>query len=164
MSGTDPVRGYLLDTVTQERFDFQFNPAEISVKLGASWTEKTPRGASHARQQFAHGKGRAFELSLYFLRTTVDASDMLAKQHAIEALSFPDYDTSGRLAGGPHPVRVAFGTWRTLRCIVGTVEIGYGPYFDNVTLTPGEFTAKIEFVEVPEGGDIGFEDVRRGNF
>jgi hypothetical protein len=162
VSGIDPVKGYLLDEVTQQRFDFQFNFPEFSLKRGAEWTAKSPRGSSYPRRHFSHSKGGSFALTLQFVRTTADGTDLEDKRRAIEALPHPDYDDTGRLRGGPHIVRVALGPWRTLRCVVTDVEIDFGPYFDAQTLQPGEFFAHLAFEEVPLDGDLSYDQVRNG--
>lgn len=157
----DPTRGYLLDLVTQERLQFQFNPSELSVKLGASWSDKEARGASHSRKQYRASKGRSFQLVLKFLRTTADASDLPERRRLVESLPFPDYDAAGRLSQGPHPVRFVFGAL-TRRCIVEDVTLDLGPWFDPRTLEPGEFLATVSLVEQPAGGDLSRDDVRGG--
>lgn len=159
--GVDPTRGYLLDLVTQERLPFQFNPAELSVKLGATWTDKEPRGASHPRKQFRAGKGRSYQVALRFLRTTTDASDMPERRRLVESLPFPDYDASGRISSGPHPVRFVFGAMAR-KCIVEDVTLDLGPWFDPTTLEPGEFLATLTLVEQPAGGDLSRSDIRGG--
>lgn len=52
---------------------------------------------------------------------------MEALSRRLEALPFPDNDPDGRLRRGAHPVRLHFGPWRSLRCTVGEVKLGFGP-------------------------------------
>lgn len=156
--------GYMLDLATNERHTFQFNPAELleGLKMGANYAVKSPHGSSHPRAFYTSSKGRTFTLALIFIRTRTDGTDVEEWRKKIEALPFPDYDSAGRLSKGPHPVRLGFGTWRTLRCRVDDVEPAFGPFHDPETLLPGELRVKITFTEQPEGGDVGFADVRGG--
>lgn len=160
---TDPAKGFLRDEVTDERRDFQFNPEELELALGAEWTAVSPRGSSHARQSFKHGKGRSFSLTLKFLRRTTDASDVATEMRALEALPFADYDRTGRLERAPHTQHVVFGSWRDFRCIVQEVRISMKDvWWDPATLVPGEFVATLTFAEVPPEGDLGRADVLAG--
>lgn len=154
----------MLDLVTNERHVFQFNPPELlaELKMGAAYADKNPHGSSHPRGHFTHSKGRTFSLALTFIRERTDATDVEEWRRKIEALPFPDYDSAGRLRNGPHLVRLGFGTFRTLRCRVDDVEPAFGPFHDPETLLPGELRVKITFTEQPEGGDVGFDDVRGG--
>lgn len=158
----EPTRGYLHDVETGERFDFQFNPEEVEISLGSTRSSPAPRGASHPRQRWHSGAGRTFTLVLQFIRTTDDGKDVEERARQVEALAFGDYDTSGQLVSGPHVVRVALGAWRSLRCVVDSVKVAYGPVFDPVTLAPFAFVATIAFVEVPESGDVSRAQVLRG--
>lgn len=156
------ARGYILDLITNERHVFQFNPAELVMKLGANYSAKSPHGSSHPRRQFTSSKGRAFSMELMFIREQLDAEDVAEWGRVFEALPHPDYDSDGRLLRGPHVLRVAFGPWRTLRCVVEDVEPHYGPWFDPDTLKPGGLTVTLGFVETPVDGDLSHADVRGG--
>lgn len=158
-----PAKGFMRDEVTDERRDFQFNPEELELVLGAEWTAVSPRGSSHPRQSYKHSKGRSFSLTLKFLRETVDASDIEQRQRWIESLPFADYDRSGRLLRAPHTQHVVFGAWRSLRCTIEEVRVAMKDvWWDPETLRPGEFTATVTFSEVPPEGDIGRADVLAG--
>lgn len=160
---TDPVLGFLRDEKTDEKFVFQFNFEQLKLSLGAEWTAVSPRGSSHARQSFKHSKGRTFSLKLRFLREAVDAKDIEQRIREVEALSFPDYDRSGRLSDAPHPLFVVFGAWRTMRCVLTDVELSMEDvWWDPDTLRPGGFDATVTFVDVPAGGDVSRADVRAG--
>lgn len=154
--------GSLLDLVTNERLPFQFNPEALEVALGADWHTDTPQGASHPARSYRGGKGRTAPIELVFLRTTMDAADIVELGRRLEALPFPDYDPDGRLRRGPHPVRLHFGPWRSLRCTVGEVKLGYGPWFDPETLRPGGIKATIALEEAPAAGALSASDVRGG--
>ncbi len=156
------ARGALVDLVTRERLDFQFNPEEFELSLGAEWHADTPQGASHAVRSYRGGKGRASPLALIFLRETVDAADMEQLSRRLEALPFPDYDPDGRLRSGPHPVRLHFGLWRSLRCTIGDIKLGYGPWYHPETLRPGGIKAVISLDEAPAAGALSADDVRGG--
>lgn len=156
------ARGKLLDLVTQEEFVFQFNPEQLKLTLGADWHSDTPQGASHPVRSYRGGKGRETSIALVFIRQVVDASDVVEFGRRLEALPFPDYDPDGRLRRGAHPVRLHFGPWRSLRCTIGEVTLGYGPWFDPETLQPGGIEATIALAEAPAGGSLSAADVRGG--
>lgn len=160
---TEPARAYMRDVTTDERRDFQWNPEELELQLGAEWSSVSARGSSHPRQSYKHSKGRSFTLSLRFLREAVDAKDMELQMRSYEALVFPDYDASGRLAKAPHTQLVVFGAWRTFRCVITDLKIAMKDiWWDPITLRPGGFDATVTFAEVPAEGDQGRADVLAG--
>ncbi len=154
--------GYLRDTITRERLDFQFNPDDLPMSLGASFASKTPRGASHPRLHFTSSEGRTESLALTFIRQTPDATDMEALRRRLMALTFADYDATGRLQRGPHPLTLVFGGLQTLRVIVTKVKLSQGPYFDPTTTAPGEIRATLEWIEQPEESDLSRDDILGG--
>ena len=156
------ARGYLLDLTTNERHVFQFNFAAVEMELSAAYSAKSPHGSSHARQQYTHSEGRTLNLELMFIREQLDAEDVVEWGRVFEALPFPDYDSDGWLLRGPHVVRVSLGPWRTLRCVVKSVKVAYGPWFDPDTLKPGGLSVTLGFVETPVDGDLSHADVRGG--
>lgn len=157
-----PATGYILDTVTQERWDMQFNPEGLELTLGATWSEKATQASSVPRAQYRGGKARTFPLNLVFLRTTEDGTDIDEWRRRIESLPFPDYEASGQLLREPHIIRIGFGPWRSLRCIVEEVQLTFGPHFLPDTLTPSQIAASLKLREVPIEGSLGRDDVRGG--
>jgi len=154
--------GYMRDTVTEERLEFQFNPEDLPVKVSANYATHTPRGSSHARRQHTHTSGRGGKFNLIFIRRTVDASDVEAMRRRIESLPFGDYDQSGRVRRGPHPMLLVFGAMRTLRVLVMEVEIAQGPHFLADTTAPCELRVSIAWEDAPEQGDLSRDDVLGG--
>lgn len=156
------VLGYLRDLVTGERLDWQFNPEDLPVSLGASYADKTPRGASHPRGHYTGSKGRTGSITLTFIRQTTDGEDITALRKRVEALVFPDYDASDRLRRGPHPVLLVFGGMRSLRVRIDDVKLTSGPWFDPETTAPGELRAEITWTDQPENLDLGRDDILGG--
>lgn len=154
--------GYLRDLINGTRLDWQFNPEDIPVTVGANWSEKQVRGGSFPRQHYTGGKGREGKIDLVFIRQELDAGDIERIRRQLEALPLPDYDGSGRLRQGPHPVLLVFGGHRTLRVIITSVELKSGPWFDPDTTTPGELRATLEWKNVPVNGDLSRDDVLAG--
>ena len=154
--------GYLRDLVDGSRLDWHFNPEDLPVTVGANWSEKNVRGGSFPRQHYTGGKGRDGEVELVFIRRELDAQDIERVRRQLEALPLPDYDDSGRLKNGPHPVLLVFGGHRTLRVIITSVELKSGPWFDPDTTTPGELRATLEWKNVPVNGDLSRDDVLAG--
>jgi len=157
-----PTLGYLRDTVTNERLDFQFNPADLPVSLGANYATKTPRGASHPRLHFTSGEGRSESIALTFIRQQADAKDMVEMRRRLMALTFADYDSNGRLRRGPHPMMLIFGGLQAFRVKIKSVKLAQGPWFHPETTAPGELHATLEWIEEPETGDLSRDDILGG--
>lgn len=154
--------GYLRDTITGERIDFQFNPSDLPVKVSASWTEHEAPGSSHRRRHFKSTSGRSESMSLTFIRRNADGSDVDALRKRLESLPFPDYAPNGRLQRGPHPILLVFGGMRSLRVLVTEVSLAHGPWFHPETTAPGELRATIAWADSPAEGDLSRDDVRAG--
>ena len=92
----------------------------------------------------------------------LDAQDIERVRRQLEALPLPDYDDSGRLKNGPHPVLLVFGGYRTLRVIITEVMLKSGPWFDPDTTAPGELRATLKWTNVPVNGDLSRDDVLAG--
>lgn len=149
-----PTLGYLRDTETDERVDFQFNPSDLPVTLGVSYASKSPRGSSHPRLHYSHSEGRSESIELTWMRQDPRAFDIVALRKRLQSLTFPDYDAGGRLARGPHPMLLVFGGLTTLRVKIKSIKLTQGPWFDPETTAPGELRAVIEWVEQPAEGDL----------
>lgn len=154
--------GYLRDLVTNERLEWQFNPEDLPVSVGANYADKTPRGASHPRGHYTGSKGRTGSLTLTFIRQTTDGADITALRKRLEALPFPSYDAGGRLRRGPNPILLVFGGMRSLRVRIDDVKLTGGPWFDPETTQPGELRAEITWTDQPEALDLDREDILGG--
>lgn len=154
---------YLLDLVTQERFEFQHNPEAQELEFGhkAHFGEKNPKGSSHATLHYKHSDSDEFTLKLFWSRRELDASDVVQAERRLVSLTLGDYSDDGRLQNGPHPQRLVFGDYLNKRVIVKAVKIKPGPAFDATTLRPWESWITITFKEIPEA-DVSREDVRFG--
>lgn len=162
MPTTASTVGYLRDSVTRERISFQFNPTDMPIEASATFAKHSPRGSSNPRHHYTSTAGRKGQISLYFVRREPGAADIEVMRRKLESLPFPDYDASGRLRRGPHPLLLVFGAMRTMRIIPQSVKLTLGPFFLPETTAPCELRAEIEYEDSPAQGDLSRDDVAGG--
>ena len=143
MKPPDARIGCLLDVVTRERLEFQFNPSEITDEKSTDYATIKVPGMSHPRYQYVAGEARkiSFQLSLF-------KGPVKKKVAWLQSLMYPQHEKT-ILRSAPHKVMLFFGElYPGVMCIVRSVRVRYFTLFDKDTLLP-------QHAEV----DLGLEEI-----
>lgn len=155
--GAEPVKGVLVDVVTRERLEFQYNPNDITDQKDTTYGTATIPGMSHPRYQFVAGGARkvGFSVSFYTFDNTVKA-----RCDWLRSLLYPERAGS-MLKNAPHRILFLFGQLYTgdSQWVMRDVKIHYSTLFDPKTLLPRRADVELLLEEFAEGS-INASDVR----
>ncbi len=147
--------GYLVDVVTRESLEFQYNPEEISDEKSTDFATIKIPGMSHARYQYVAGEAAQITFKLVFFKGPV-------KQKVIwlQSLLYPQHEKT-MLRNAPHKVLFFLGDlYPGVMCIVRQVRTRYFHLFDRDSLLPQHVEVDITLEEiVPKSVD--YAEVRR---
>lgn len=137
------IAGYLVDTETRERLEFQYNPSAISDDKSTAYASIQIPGMSHPRYQFVAGEARriAFKIELF-------KGPVKQKAQWLRSLQYPEHSGT-MLKNAPHKVLFVFGDlYADLLCIVRSVNIRYFDLFDQENLLPQRAEIDLALEEV----------------
>jgi len=147
------IHGYLVDIVTRERLEFQYNPSEIGESKSAQYIDIKVPGISHPRHQYIAGGSRQISFSLSFFKGNVKE-----KVNWLQSLLYPEHSGSV-LKSPPHRVIFIFGElYPEVVCIVRSVKIRYFNLFQE-NLVPQQAEVDIVLEEFVEGS-INYQTIR----
>ncbi len=144
--------GFLVDTVTRERLVFQYNVASRESG-GANYATHEVLARSVPQFHYKGGKERTLELPLTFTMQERSRDDIRRAVRFLQALAYPDYNSSDEASLAPHPVVVVQGrlytqdTW-----LVRDFGIQWGNSIDPVTQLPSEVQVNLTLVEMRSRG------------
>jgi hypothetical protein len=155
-------KGTLSNVETGETVEFQFNPVEIKLALGADWKSSASPGASFERMQFGNRKNDVLTFKLQMdgrSRGAASVPDRLAYLASLTAP--PDADLDIRTAAPPR-VLVRFPGFLSMETILPDVGIT-AKRFDPTTGAPDYVDVDLKLVEF-RTKRIGSETIRRLGF
>lgn len=153
------IPGYLVDTATNERFEFQYNPPEIQDQIKSGWFKLMVPGSTHPRLQWVAGGGRTWSMKVQFYRETNDHEEVSKKVRFLQSLMYPKYSSAGDLERGPAICMFGFGSLYQADVVVDGCNVKYYKLFDPADLQPIIADVDLKLEEfLPEGRS--FEDIR----
>jgi len=137
------MRGYLIDTITHEKVEFQYTPDEFVHEDVPEIASHRPIGSSSPLYQYVHGGERLLSFTATFHWQT-SQEEVLRQVSRIRALTFPEIGTDGRIKSGPHPVILVVGDlYRDTAWIVKSVRTRFHSRFDGETGLPAQAEVNI---------------------
>jgi len=147
--------GYLVDVVTRESLEFQYNPDEIADEKGADFATIKVPGMSHPRYQYVAGEARRIAFKLMFFKGPVNQ-----KVAWLRSLLYPTHEKT-MLKTAPHKVLFFFGDlYAGVPCIVRQVRVRYFHMFDQTNLLPQHAEVDITLEEIVSKS-VSYSEVRR---
>ena len=147
--------GYLVDVVTRESLEFQYNPDEITDGKGIEFATIKVPGMSHPRYQYVAGEGRRITFRLVFFK-----GDVKSKVAWLQSLLYPSHEKT-MLKTAPHKVLFFFGDLYTgVLCIVRQVRVRYFHMFDQANLLPQHAEVDITLEEIVDKS-VSYIEVRK---
>jgi hypothetical protein len=147
--------GYLVDVVTRESLEFQYNPDEITDEKSTDFATIKIPGMSHPRYQYVAGEARKIAFKLVFFKGPV-------KQKVIwlQSLLYPQHEKT-MLRNAPHKVLFFLGDlYPGVLCIVRQVRTRYFHMFDSENLLPQHAEVDMMLEEIV-AKSVDYTEVRR---
>jgi nucleoid-associated protein YgaU len=122
-----PEKAYLL-TEGNQRIDFLFNPAELTISKSNSWNAGEAKGGNAPELKFQAGQSATLSMSVTF-DTTREGTDVTV--HTTKLLNLMKVDTSlpggdpNRNAGRPPWVEFHWGQLHSFKAIVERLQVKY---------------------------------------
>jgi len=147
--------GCIVDVVTRESLEFQYNPDEITDEKSTDFaTIKVPE-MSHPRYQYVAGEARRITFKVSFFKGPVKK-----KVAWLQSLLYPQHEKT-MLKNAPHKVLFFFGDlYPGVLCIVRQARTRYFHTFDRDSLLPQRAEVELTLEEiVPKS--VSYTEVRR---
>ncbi|MHB9036939.1 MAG: hypothetical protein ACYC64_09740 [Armatimonadota bacterium] len=147
--------GYIVDVVTRESLEFQYNPDEITDEKSTDFATIKVPGMSHPRYQYVAGEARKISFKMSFFKGPVKQ-----KVAWLQSLLYPQHEKTV-LKNAPHKVLFFLGDlYPGTMCIVRQVRARYFHMFDRDSLLPQHAEVDLTLEEiVPKSVD--YTAVRR---
>ncbi|MEN6358280.1 MAG: hypothetical protein ABFD83_14500 [Armatimonadota bacterium] len=137
------ITGYLVDVVTRESLEFQYNPDDITDEKSTDFATIKIPGMSHPRYQFVSGEARKIAFTVVFFKGSVKQ-----KVAWLQSLLYPQHDKT-ILKSAPHKVLFFLGDlYPGVLCIVRSVRARYSYMFDENSLLPQHAEVEMQLEEV----------------
>lgn len=154
-AGLRKTTGYIVDVVTRERLEFQYNPDEITDEKSTDFAAIKVPGMSHPRYQYVAGEARKISFKLSFFKGPV-------KQNVawLQSLLYPQHEKT-MLRSAPHKVLFFFGDlYPGVMCVVRQVRARYFHMFDEASLLPQHSEVDLTLEEIVQKS-VDYTAVRR---
>jgi hypothetical protein len=147
--------GCIVDVVTRESLEFQYNPDEITDEKSTDFATIKVPGMSHPRYQYVAGEARRITFKVSFFKGPVKK-----KVAWLQSLLYPQHEKT-MLKNAPHKVLFFFGDlYPGTLCIVRQVRARYCHMFDRDSLLPQRAEVELTLEEiVPKS--VSYTKVRR---
>ncbi len=147
--------GYIVDVVTRESLNFQYNPDEITDEKSTDFATIKVPGMSHPRYQYVSGEARkiSFKLSLF-------KGPVRQKVAWLQSLLYPQHEKT-MLKTAPHKVLFFLGDlYPGTLCIVRQVRVRYFHLFDRDSLLPQHAEVEMALEEIV-AKSVSYGEVRK---
>jgi hypothetical protein len=147
--------GYIVDVVTRESFEFQYNPDEICDEKSTDFATIKVPGMSHPRYQYVAGEVRRITFKVSFFKGPVRD-----KVGWLRSLLYPQHEKT-MLKNAPHKVLFFFGDlYPGTLCVVRQVRARYFHMFDKDNLLPQHAEVELTLEEIVQKS-VDYTEVRR---
>jgi len=135
--------GYIVDVVTRESLEFQYNPDEINDEKSTDFATIKVPGMSHPRYQYVAGEARKISFKVSFFKGPVRE-----KTAWLQSLLYPQHEKT-MLRNAPHKVLFFFGDlYPGVMCVVRQVRARYFHMFDRDNLLPQHAEVDLTLEEI----------------
>jgi len=147
--------GSIVDVVTRERLEFQYNPDESTDEKSTDFAAIKVPGMSHPRYQYVAGEARRITFKVSFFKGPV--KDKVAW---LQSLLYPQHEKT-MLKNAPHKVLFFFGDlYPGVTCVVRQVRARYFHLFDKDSLLPQHAEVELALEEIVQKS-VSYSEVRR---
>ena len=147
--------GYLVDVVTRESLEFQYNPDEVTDEKNTDFATIKIPGMSHPRYQFVAGEARKISFRLVLFKGPVRE-----KVAWLRSLLYPQHEKT-MLRNAPHKVLFFLGDlYPGVMCVVRQVRARYFHMFDSENLLPQHAEVDLTLEEIVTKS-VNYTEVRK---
>lgn len=128
-SAVTPVRMSIVNMVTLEQLDAQYNPTELTEKLGAAYSRASVPGMSHEILQFGTTKNATMDFTLFFSSANGGPEQQAHNERArrfLRSTLYPRGGVGGIVStGGPPPCLLVWPNITRMKCVVTALSFSY---------------------------------------
>lgn len=147
--------GYIVDVVTRESLEFQYNPDEITDEKSTDFAAIKVPGMSHPRYQYVSGEARRITFKVSFFKGPVKE-----KVAWLQSLLYPQHEKT-MLKNAPHKVLFFFGDlYPGTLCVVRQARTRYFHMFDKDNLLPQHAEVELTLEQIVQKS-VDYTEVRR---
>ncbi len=147
--------GYIVDVVTRESLEFQYNPDEITDEKSTDFAAIKVPGMSHPRYQYVSGEARRITFKVSFFKGRVKE-----KVAWLQSLLYPQHEKT-MLKNAPHKVLFFFGDlYPGTLCVVRQARTRYFHMFDKDNLLPQHAEVELTLEEIVQKS-VDYTEVRK---
>jgi len=157
-----PAVMLIVNLVTNQTLDPQFNPTEFEEKLGAAWSKLAVPGLSHQVKQFANTLDVTYDFELFYRVADGGAKELKRVRDArtfLYAACHPRAQTSGLNGAGPPRLLFVWPGLISLNCVITQLTFKYTMF--NKSGDPIAYNAKVTLEEIRDSL-VTMEDVLAG--
>ena len=144
-----PPKGYLVDTKTGERMEFQYNPMPIRDRKSLNVSSVNMPGASHPRTTPSSGGKRDISFTLSFYAENGDPAEVEQKISFLRSLEYPHQGNSFETHQAPMCFFV-MGKFYKLPVYITKVDLRFDEIFDSTDLRPWYAFVDISMTEASQ--------------
>lgn len=154
------MKGFLIDTITHEKIEFQYVPPEINREDSPNYAVHEIVGKASPVYQFVSGGERTVQFMLSF-HWEISKEDVEKKVSLIRSMTYPETDQDNRIKSAPHPVILVIGElFKDVSFIIKKISTRYHSLFDKGSGLPCQ--AELDLVlAVHKQMNIDYKTVRR---
>lgn len=146
---TDPAKMSIVNLVTSEQMDAQFNPTEFEETVGAQFARLNVQGLSHQVTQFSYTENVKITFTLFFI--SVDGGPFTQKaiersRRFLMSLCYPRKTAGTVRSGGAPRALFVWPNLVSLTCFVTNVKFSYRRFNFRGKLV--DYSAQIALEEV----------------
>lgn len=142
---TRPSRVTIASVDTGKSVDAQFNPQEISEKLGVNWKELDILGMSHKPLQYLNTENLTLSFDLVFNVLSQNGDQAFSTRLFLHSLCYSKRGSQDVIGGGPSRVLFSWPNLFSLTCVMATMEIKHQRF--NNAMQSMQFTATLTIKE-----------------
>lgn len=142
-----PARLTLTNLSSGVTIEAQFNPSQLSERLGANWESLDVPGLSHKPLHFVNTNNEQQMMQLWFRAMSRDELDRIhAARRFLKSLVFPTFGADDLQSGSPPRVLVVWPQMLSMIMILRTVTMTHLMF--NQRARSVQFTADLEWEEI----------------
>lgn len=155
---------YILDIVSLDQLDAQFNPTELEEDLKVDWARLDPPGFSHKPLQYVGTDNLQFSFDLLFdaMADGTSVEDIMRAHRFLKSVCYPKRGATNVKEGQAPRLLFVWPGFISLTSIITDLKFKFDRF--NRAGTPTRFTVKVKIEEIRDtrlyGEDVRDEDTR----
>jgi hypothetical protein len=143
---TRPSRVTLASVDTGRSVDAQYNPDEVTEKLGVNWKELEIMGMSHKPLQYLNTDNLQVTFELGFNAMATDGDQVFSTRLFLQSLTVPKRGAADVIGGAPSKIVLSWPNLFSLTCVIASLEFKHKRF--RQSMQPSAFTCAVTLKEI----------------